>query len=220
MSMNRREFLRAGVGLAAGAFLMDNKIAHADDDPADTDTPVLLIITPYSVLGASGQMESWTELVSQAVGLTGYQKWLPGSTGMDVFVERGTLVRSPIAGIVSVIMPYEITITALNGRVAVRCRHGVPLVPIGEEVIPGQPVAEVNDPSLDRLRWPGGQFGPPPPSGYQHLDLSVATSFRGLRVQGGAGGDINAFDYVYDHGGLPNMTIIRRTPGPPEGIIR
>ncbi len=107
-----------------------------------------------------------------------------------------------------------------DGR-AVRFRHVVGVVPSGNWYAQGAPVAQVYDPSMDLLRWPAGY--PTPPDGYQHLDLSLATSAAKLNPQGGAGGDVDADYHIWVEAvppGIPNISIVPRTPGPVEGSTR
>jgi murein DD-endopeptidase MepM/ murein hydrolase activator NlpD len=167
------------------------------------------------VKGDSGGDEDWYDIVSDATGLTGQLKWLSGSTGMDIFVARGTVVKAPFAGTITGGVGSSVVLTADNGFTA-RFLHVAPLVRTNTKVQLGQPLATVNDSSLDILRWPGGQYGTPP-DGYQHLDLSLATNPSGLNWQGGAGGNLNSYQYVTTHGGIANMQVISKTPGPLEG---
>jgi len=167
--------------------------------------------------------ESWAHLLSDAPGLAGYQKWKPGSTGCDLFVKRGTRVKAPIAGVMTFQqvpggpMPIgEMRIVAQDGS-TVRFRHVSALLATGTTVAVGQDVAQVNDPSMDLLRWPAGY--PTPPDSYQHLDISLASSPARLDPTGGAGGDIDADQYIRSKGGVNNIQWIARTPGPPEGSM-
>jgi hypothetical protein len=108
----------------------------------------------------------------------------------------------------------EMTLVYPDGR-AVRFRHDLAQVANGTNVKKGTQLAIVYDPSMDLLRWPSGY--PTPPDGYQHLDLSLATSVSRLDPTGGAGGDVDTFDHVWTKmGGLPNFQVIERTPGPPQ----
>jgi hypothetical protein len=167
--------------------------------------------------------EDWEILLDGAVGLVGREKWLVGSKGSDLFVVRGTQVRAPHDARVSITqIPIgngmtigEMTLVYEDGR-AVRFRHDLAHVANGSHVRKGDYVAVVYDPSMDLLRWPSSGF-PRPPDGYQHLDLSLATSITRLDPSGGAGGDVDTYDHVWGKmGGLPNFTVIARTPGPPQ----
>jgi hypothetical protein len=167
--------------------------------------------------------EDWSLLLSEAAGLVGKEKWLPGSKGSDLFVRRGTVVRAPHDCTVRVtqvpigggLVVGEATLIYPDGR-AVRFRHDVSKVADGAQVKKGDAVAVVYDYSMDLLRWPRAGY-PTPPDGYQHLDLSLATSASRLDPTGGAGGDVDTYDYIWgQRGGLPNFTVIERTPGPPQ----
>jgi hypothetical protein len=141
---------------------------------------------------------------------------------VDIFVRRGTEVRAPHACTVrfqGIPVPGVGTIGEMllaypDGR-AVRFRHVQPRITSGTAP-QGAVVCTVNDPTMDMLRWPAGY--PTPPDGYQHLDVSLATSVARLNPQGGAGGDVDADTHIWEvGGGLPNIQLIPRTPGPPEG---
>lgn len=169
--------------------------------------------------------EAWTDLLHGTTGLAGRSKWLPGSTGVDIFVPRNTLIRAPFDGqmtfrkVAGGPMPIgEMVITHPDGR-TVRWRHVEALGGVGPQVRQGQDVAFVYDPSMDFLRWPAGY--PQPPDGYQHIDISCASHPSRLNPQGGAGGDVDADQHIWSqYGGVANITLIPRTPGPPEGSVR
>jgi hypothetical protein len=167
--------------------------------------------------------EDWANLLSGAPGLAGRQKWLAGSTGCDLFVRRGTVVRAPQEGTFHFQMLPVPGIGAIgewmleypDGR-AVRGRHcAQPQVANGARVTRGQPLCIVSDQTMDMLRWPAGY--PAPPDGYQHLDISLASSVSRLNPAGGAGGDVDADTHIWSKGGIPNIRLIDRTPGPMEG---
>lgn len=167
--------------------------------------------------------EDWSLLLDDAVGLVGKEKWLVGSKGSDLFVRRGTRVRAPHDCTVRVTqVPIgngmtigQSTLIYPDGR-AVRFRHDIAQVSDGTQVKKGDIVSIVYDASMDLLRWPRVGY-PTPPDGYQHLDLSLATSVQHLDPAGGAGGDVDTYDHVWTKmGGLPYFTVIERTPGPPQ----
>lgn len=179
-------------------------------------------VDPGPPPGPDPDAEDWSLLLSEAAGLVGKEKWLPGSKGSDLFVKRGTPVRAPHDAICRVAqIPIgngmtigEITLQYTDGR-AVRFRHDLAYVRDGQAVLKGAVLAQVYDASMDLLRWPRGY--PTPPDGYQHLDLSLATSIDRLDPRGGAGGDVDTYDHIWGTmGGLPNFTVIERTPGPPQ----
>ena len=187
--------------------------AGADPTPTPTPTP------PPQPPPAPA--ERWAHLLSDAPGLTGQQKWLPGSTGIDIFVRRGTVVRAPFSGtwqfqlVPGGPMPIGEGVLVRDDGFCARFRH------IQSQANPGPvaleaPLAVVNDPSMDLLRWPAGY--PTPPDGYQHLDVSLATHPTRLDPTGGAGGDVPAYGYIWGRGGVANIQVIARTPGPPEGM--
>lgn len=169
--------------------------------------------------------EAWTDLLHSTAGLAGRSKWLAGSTGVDIFVPRNTLIRAPFDGqmtfrkVAGGPMPIgEMVITHQDGR-TVRWRHVEAIGGIGSHVRQGQDVAFVYDPSMDFLRWPAGY--PTPPDSYQHVDVSLASHPSRLNPQGGAGGDVDADQHIWSqYGGVANITLIPRTPGPPEGSVR
>jgi hypothetical protein len=168
------------------------------------------------------QDESWANVLSGAEGLAGRQKWFPNSTGCDIFVRRGTEVHAPHDCAVSFrqvpggpMQIGEMLLVYPDGR-AVRFRHVQTQVGNNAQASKGAVVAIVWDPSMDLLNWPPGY--PTPPDGYQHLDISLATSAARLNPEGGAGGDVDADKHIFEqHGGIPNIQLILRTPGPIEG---
>lgn len=170
---------------------------------------------------APAPSEDWAHLHGGAPGLVGQQKWLPGSTGIDVFVRRGTPVYAPFAGtwrwqqVPGGPAPIGEGLLVRQDGFCARFRHVARRAADGP-VAPGALLAVVHDPGLDLLRWPPGY--PPPPDGYQHNDLSLATAPERLDPRGGAGGDIPAFAYIWERGGIANTQVIARTPGPPEGL--
>jgi hypothetical protein len=172
---------------------------------------------------AAVEDEFWADLVSGASGLAGRQKWLAGSTGMDIFVRRKTEVRAPIAGTMRFELEQggptligKMMIVHDDGR-TVRFRHVEPAVANGRVAL-HQVVARVFDQSMDMLRWPLGY--PRPPDGYQHLDLSLASRPEFMNPTGGAGGNVRALDHVWGKkGGVPRIELIARTPGPMEGTV-
>jgi hypothetical protein len=184
--------------------------------PARTSTPTPIPTNSRLIRGSSGQEENWRDLVSGTPGLTAPEKWFEGSLGMDIFLRRDTRVNAPFAGTVYKESHNGMVLVATNGFTA-RFRHVTFYWEEGERVTLGQEIARVFDSNLEMLRWPGRIYGTPP-DGFQHLDLSIAGNRNRLIYQGGAGGDIDAYDYVRNHGGLPSMTIIPRTPGPMEGL--
>jgi hypothetical protein len=171
---------------------------------------------------AAAQDEDWADLLSGAEGIAGQQKWFPNSTGCDIFVRRGTEVRAPHDCAVSFRpvaggpMPIgEMLLIYSDGRV-VRFRHVATRVGNNAQARQGDVVAIVWDPSMDLLNWPPGY--PTPPDGYQHLDISLATSAARLNPEGGAGGDVDADAHIFQQGGgIPNIQLFTRTPGPIEG---
>ncbi len=77
--------------------------------------------------------ENWKDLLSQAPGLAGKQKWYapphPNANGIDIFVKRGTIVRAPFAGTVKFeqvpggpLLIGQLTLVHADGR-TVRYRH-------------------------------------------------------------------------------------------------
>ncbi len=166
--------------------------------------------------------EDWANLLSGAAGIGGANKWQPGSTGCDLFVARGTIVTCPHRAYVTFQsvpggpMPIgEMLLQYDDGR-AVRYRHVQSVMTGNGWANQGAAVAIVYDPSMDLLHWPAGY--PTPPDGYQHLDLSLATSAAKLNPTGGAGGDVDADYHIWvERGGIPNIQIVSRTPGPVEG---
>lgn len=185
--------------------------------PAPVDTPP--VDTPPDDGGqpADPLYENWANWLSGAVGLVGRIKWKPGSTGCDLFVPRGTIIRAPFAGhatfqqLPDMVGPHgELTLVRADG-LTVRIRHEL-AAGDGGDVAWDQAIGIVYDPSLDLLTWPAGL--PTPPDGYQHADLSLASDPSRLDPSGGAGGDINAFAYLQQQGVLDGWTIVARTPGP------
>lgn len=166
----------------------------------------------------------WGNILSGAQGIAGRNKWYvgPDANGIDIFVPRYTVFRAP-----KECQMYFSTVQGGPGMVgemilvfrdgsAARARHVVPMQEPGYYAI-GTPLAYVYDTNLDMLRWPQG-YGTPP-DGYQHLDLALASAPERLNPAGGAGGDWNAYHVLWELlGGIPNITIIPRTPGPVEGM--
>jgi hypothetical protein len=165
--------------------------------------------------------EDWSQFISGAAGLVGKTKWKSGSLGCDIFVPRGTIVRAPFAGhakfelLPDIVGPHgEVTLVRGDGF-TVRFRHVLAQGDEGDVAL-GQPVALVYDGSLDTLQWP--LPGSPPPDGYQHVDVSVASRPDRIVRDGGMGGDINAYRYLFEqHGGIPRVAVIDHTPGP--GVV-
>ncbi len=216
-----RRLIAVGVmGVAlAGSLFINNGIGLASETNQSARPTV---DAAYTTIGDSGQQENWADLVSGAPGIAGQEKWRPGSLGMDVFVRRGTEVKAPFAGTISTVGTTGVIITADSGW-AVRFVHVSRIAPIppispihGDRVELGQVVATVNDPILDTLHWPGGQYGIAP-DGFQHLDISTATNRSRLSMIPGDGGDVPTYPYTRIRGGIRNIVIIPRTPGPPEG---
>jgi len=170
----------------------------------------------------AAQDEDWANLLSDAEGIASVQKWFPNSTGCDIFVRRGTEVRAPHDCAVSFqfvpggpIPIGEMLLVYADGR-AVRFRHVQTRVGNNAQAHQGDVVAIVWDASMDLLHWPPGY--PTPPDGYQHLDISLATSAALLNPEGGAGGDVDADAHIFQqHGGIPNIQLVPSTPGPIEG---
>lgn len=167
-------------------------------------------------------VEAWGTLVSGASGLAGRTKWLYGSKGVDIFVRRNTIVTAPrdchitfqqVPG--GPLLIGQMILQFSDGTAA-RYRHVSSQVGSQADAYAGKDVALVSDASMDMLHWPAGY--PTPPDGYQHLDLSLASSVARLDPTGGAGGDVDADDYLMSHGGLPGMQWISHTPGPMDGM--
>ena len=192
--------------------VLDSPVVAPEDPVGPVDEPPPTPTPAYT---------DWANLLDGAPGLTGVTKWLPGSTGIDLFCARWTIVRAPIGGTVyfeqvpgGPTLIGQMTIVRSDGACC-RFRHISTLVQGNVAVPVGTPVARVYDASMDILQWPSGY--PTPPDGYQHLDLSLATHPSRLDPTGGAGGDVNAYDHLFvQHDGLPGFTVIQRTPGPPD----
>lgn len=155
-------------------------------------------------------------------GVLGRTKWLPGSLGCDIFVPRGTGVVAPADCVVEEVIPgqgisggAELIIALSDRSYAWRWRHvqAQSGIRVGTRAAQGQPLATVNDTSLDQLghvpSW-AGAF----PDGWQHLDLSVSQGTDQFAPTGGGGGNVSAFTWLVGLG--YSGRVLSRTPGPPD----
>lgn len=153
-----------------------------------------------------------------AGGIYGETKWLPGSTGCDIFLPRNSPVVAPAdVEIVHVVGGTGATggaevILALPDRAwAWRYRHVQASVRAGQRAAAGERVGVVLDPSLDILC-------PEPvramPDGWQHLDLSVNTGSVTFPPTGGGGGNYPAAAWLREVG--YQGRVLPRTPGPTD----
>jgi hypothetical protein len=148
-------------------------------------------------------------------GLYGQQKWVRGSYGVDVFLPRGSVISAPVAGTVvspsSVVEPFAPLGPGLalrgDGPLSFLMGHVRPLATPGTHVEAGDPIAVVDDPTLDFLPSQG-----PGPSGWQHVDLSISSTAAFTWY----GGDIHASRWLQRNG--YQGTLVDRTPGPPDAM--
>jgi len=156
-------------------------------------------------------------------GIYGRTKWLPGSTGVDIFVPRGTEVQAPAPcevvwaqGGTGRAGGAEVIVTLPDRRWAWRWRHVQPRVRVGTRLEAGQVAAVVDDPSLDQLC-------PEPvrhmPDGWQHLDLSVNAGTDRFDPTGGGGGNVSAVRWLEEEAAYVG-TVLARTPGPTDCGLR
>jgi hypothetical protein len=150
----------------------------------------------------------------------GITKWLPGSLGCDLFVQRETPVLAPADCIVEEVLlgtgagcGDKLILSLENRSWAWRYRHTQATVQLQQQVQHGQQVGVVCDPSLDALgnvpAWAG-----PMPDGWQHLDLSVNLGTDQFNPQGGGGGNIRAFTWLASL--RFEGRLLQRTPGPTD----
>jgi len=155
-------------------------------------------------------------------GVYGQQKWLPGSTGTDIFLPRNSPITAQTGGKVlyatggTGLSGGSDTIVQFDDGTVARFRHVQPQMQAGQSFRAGQTIAVINDPSMDMLsRQVASQIGAP--DGYQHLDLSINRPGNVMfSPQGGGGGDLNAAQWLSSHGYQGRM--IGKTPGPQEGM--
>jgi hypothetical protein len=174
---------------------------------------------PPQGMGGSGRMP----FSIPSGGVYGQQKWLPGSTGADIFLPRGSPVTANQGGEVLLASsgnsspmgapPGEMIVRFDDGT-SVRFRHVQPMARGRFQA--GSPLATVNDGGMDILnRQVAASIGAP--DGYQHLDLSVNRPGNTMfSPQGGGGGDIPAGQWLQQMGYQGRM--VSRTPGPQEGM--
>ncbi len=84
---------------------------------------------------------------------------------------------------------------------------------VGYRAVQGEPLASINDTSLDQLgripAWAGTM-----PDGWQHLDLSVNRGTDQFAPTGGGGGNVSAYLWLAGLGYTGR--VLGRTPGPPD----
>lgn len=150
----------------------------------------------------------------------GATKWLPGSTGVDLFCRRGTPVVAPADCVVEEVIGgqgisggAEIILALPDKTWAWRYRHVQANVTLNQRVQQGQQVAVVGDTSLDQL-GPVPAWAQPVEDQYQHLDLSVDQGTDRFNPQGGGGGNVDADQWLEALGYQGRK--LARTPGPPD----
>jgi hypothetical protein len=152
--------------------------------------------------------------------LVGQQKWSGGGNSIDVFTRKGEPILAPFDGEIRTLgtqlgpVPGTmIMLTDPRTGFSMRLVHTKPVAQ--GRVRKGQPIAIVDDPGMDMLRWPGGQYGNAP-GGYQHAQVDFAEHPGGFR-DGPMGGTMDALR-VLTGGGFRPSQMVGRTPGPPEGM--
>lgn len=148
----------------------------------------------------------------------GQTKWLPGSTGCDLFWNRGEPIYAPLDSTIRRIVwgtgiqgGAEIILATPDNAWAWRYRHvyADASLHVGQAVARGQALGIVYDTSLDQLCAPPVQSFP---DGWQHLDLSVNRGTDQFSAQGGGGGNTNAYAWLKAIGYTGRE--MSRTPGP------
>lgn len=169
--------------------------------------------------GASGRMP----FSIPSGGVYGQSKWLPGSTGTDIFLPRNSPITAETGGQVLLASggnsspmgapPGEMIVQFDDGTTA-RFRHVQPQVQ--GRFRPGQLLGVISDSGMDMLsRQVAASIGAP--DGYQHLDLSINRPGNVMfSSQGGGGGDLSASQWLSSMGYQGRQ--VGRTPGPQEGM--
>jgi hypothetical protein len=174
-----------------------------------------------ALIGGSQGGYDFSQMFGNVPTLVGQQKWSGGGNSTDVFTPKGAVISAPFDGIVQTMqtmngpVPGELVmLTDPRTGFSMRLVHTKGLVK-GGQVRKGQPLAIVDDPGMDMLRWPGGQYGQAP-GGYQHAQVDFANSPGGFK-DGPMGGQLNALQ-ILTQGGFRPGQVVPRTPGPPEGM--
>ncbi len=156
-------------------------------------------------------------MFSQTPTLEGMQKWTGGGNSTDVFTRKDAPLLAPFDGIVTgtggTFGQGGPVLTDPKTGFSMRITHGQPMA--HGMVKKGQPFAIVDDPSMDMLRWPGGQYGNAP-GGYQHAQVDFASSPNGFGM--GPMSSQGDAESILRQGGFTPTQMVPRTPGPPEGM--
>ena len=179
--------------------------------------------SPLALLGSGGAAGRYdfSGMFGNVPTLMGAQKWSGGGNSIDVFTPKDATIYAPFDGIVQTMQTMNgpvpgtlVMLTDPQTGFSMRLVHTQALTQ-GGTIRKGQPLARVNDPGMDMLRWPGGQFGNAP-GGYQHAQVDFAGSPGGF-TDGPMGGQYDARQ-ILTQGGFRPTQQVPRTPGPPEGM--
>lgn len=158
-------------------------------------------------------------MFSNTPTLEGMQKWSGGGNSTDVFTRKDAPLLAPFDGIVTgtggTFGQGGPVLTDPRTGFSMRITHGQPMSQ--GPVRKGQPFAIIDDPSMDMLHWPGGQYGNAP-GGYQHAQVDFSMSPQGFGqgpMSSQPGLDAES---ILRQGGFQPTQTVPRTPGPNEGM--